>query len=187
MLDYPNLPDLKQIEEMREKLGISIIKLERNTGIKRSLISQIESGRSSTSYTNAVKLFKYLTSQVHHKNGTMEEICVKKVLSLLPTDTVLNARKIMIQKRFDCMPIIDRSGHLTGKITIFDIDRRKLGEQESKIQLEEIMDESPPTVPYDTPIDSLRSLLSFRDGDCVLLTKKGRTYGIVTPWDFVMK
>ena len=51
-------------------------------------------------------------------------------------------------------------------------------------EISEIMEESPPIVPCSTPGIQVKPFLES-SSDCVILTKKGELYGLVTLWDFM--
>jgi hypothetical protein len=58
--------------------------------------------------------------------------------------------------------------------------------QDSKTKVKEVQEEAPIVVPYNTKTDWVENFLSSI-GDLVILTKQGKDYGIVDPWDRINK
>ena len=52
--------------------------------------------------------------------------------------------------------------------------------------INDILEESPPTFPHDTPKTWIRPFLQIRN-NCVLVTKYGKIVGIVNYWDYLSK
>lgn len=182
-----DFPDLGQIKMYRESLGISQKTLAQKTGLKRPMIAQIETGRASTNYENVVRIFKYLIEQVGSIQKSVSAVCAEKIISLTPTHTLSQAKEIMREKKFDCIPICDIQLNLKGKITSMGIATlTKSNKDDSEILISDIIEDSPPTVPHNTPVSWITHFLT-NPGDCVLVTQKGKLFGIVTLWDLVFK
>ena len=177
MIQFPSLPDLTQIKEMREALKISLPKLERNTGIKRSTLRKIESGETSTSYKKATAIFNYLLKNVNETKKTVGVFCNHEIVSVLPSDTVSKARRIMNDGKFDVLPIITKTGVLRGQISIFKLNPKKI-QNENNTTVEEIAEEAPVSVPHHIPVHWIRDFLK-EPGSCVMITKNGRFIGII--------
>ena len=50
----------------------------------------------------------------------------------------------------------------------------------------DILEEAPPTFPYDTPKTWIRPILQIKNS-CVLVTKDNKITGIVNAWDYLSK
>jgi predicted transcriptional regulator len=177
MLQFPSFPDLTQIKEMREALDISLPKLEKHTGVKRSLLRKLESGESSTSYKNATAIFSYLVNAVNTTKKTVGVFSNHDIVSVIPSDTVEKARNIMNDNKFDVLPIITKNGALRGQISIFKINPKKI-KDESKTTVEEVAEEAPVSVPHNIPVHWIRDFLQ-EPGSCVMITKGGKFIGII--------
>ena len=177
LLQYPSFPDLTQIKEMREALGITLPKLERNTGVKRSLLRKLESGETSTSYKNVTSIFSYLVKSVEVTKKTVGVFSNHDIVSIPPDESVEKARKIMTDGKYDVLPIITRGGVLKGQISIFKLNPKKI-KDESKMIVEKVADEAPISVPHHTPVHWIRIFLQ-EPGACVMITKSGKYVGII--------
>lgn len=177
MLQYPNFPDLTQIKEMREALGITLPKLEKHTGVKRSLLRKLESGESSTSYKKASVIFTYLLKSVDATKKTVGVFSNHNIVSILPSDTVEKARTIMNDRKFDVLPVITREGLLKGQISVFKLNPKK-NIDESKTNVQEVLEEAPVSVPHYIPVHWIRNFLQ-EPGACVMITKSGKFIGII--------
>jgi len=175
------LPDVAEIIRLRQTLGITQQQLAKNLNLSRGTLARIESKKYNPSYSKFKKIVDYLYDKKYDINKPLVEICSKNILFLSKNTSLLQAIKVMQEKRFDAIPILDGST-LRGKITIFDA----LNSKNRKVKLSSVMSEAPPTVPFDTPISQVRNFLT-KSGDCLILTKKGQYYGIVDPWDLITK
>jgi len=177
LIQYPSFPDLTQIKEMRESLDISLPKLERNTGVKRSLLRKLESGETSTSYKNVTSIFSYLVKSVEITKKTVGVFSNHDIVSITPDETVEKARTIMTEGKYDVLPVITREGVLRGQISIFKLNPKKI-KDEGKMIVEKVADEAPISVPYYTPVHWIRIFLQ-EPGACIMITKSGKYTGII--------
>jgi len=130
-------------------------------------------------------MFGYFKKKVVKLPGTVEEICTEKPYTLSSSDKVGTAEKIMKDKEWDCIPIVDPVNNLKGKITTVRIANISNKSNYKEIPIREVIGESPPTVPYYTPTKWIIRFLT--PPDCVLVTKKGKIFGIVDLYDAVEK
>ena len=177
LLQYPSFPDLTQIKEMREALKISLPKLEKHTGVKRSLLRKLESGETSTSYKNVTAIFSYLVNSVDITNKTVGVFANHDIVSITPDETIEKARTIMTEGKFDVLPIITKGGVLRGQISIFKLNPKKI-KNESNTTVNEVSDEAPISVPHNIPVHWIRIFLQ-EPGTCVMITKSGKYTGII--------
>jgi len=177
LLQYPSFPDLTQIKEMREALKISLPKLEKHTGVKRSLLRKLESGEVSTSYKNATAIFSYLVNSVNVTKKTVGIFSNQNIVSITPDETVEKARTIMTDGKYDVLPIITKNGILRGQISIFKLNPKKI-KNESKTTVDEVSEEAPISVPHNIPVHWIRIFLQ-EPGTCVMITKSGKYVGII--------
>lgn len=173
------LPSIDEIIAMRNRLGWSQQKLAVKTAVPRGTIGRMEKGEYYPSHDKVVKILDVLYHHLDVTKKPLYKICARKIMSLSTKATLDDAAKLLIDKKFDSIPIIDGK-ILRGKITIFKLLSRRERKNNDRVSM--ILDEAPPTVPYNTPIKSVESLLKT-PGDCILLTKGGELFGIVTAWD----
>ena len=173
------LPWIDEIISMRNRLNWSQQKLAGKTGVPRGTIGRMEKGEYYPSHDKVVNILDVLYRHLDVTKKPMYKICARKIISLSTKATLDEAAELLMNKKFDSIPIIDGK-ILRGKITIFRLLSRRERKSNDKVSI--ILDEAPPTVPYNTPIKSVESLLKT-PGDCILLTKSGELFGIVTAWD----
>ena len=63
---------------------------------------------------------------------------------------------------------------------------KKQNRNPNDIMINDILEESPPTVPHDTPKTWIRPFIQIKN-NCVLVTKHGKITGIVNYWDYLSK
>ena len=87
----------------------------------------------------------------------------------------------------------DKDGLHKDTRIIFDkkgFDNRGFEKYEDKdlktIIIKDILEEAPPTFPYDTPKTWIRPILQIKNS-CVLVTKDNKITGIVNAWDYLSK
>lgn len=184
-MQVSDLPSIEEIITLRKSLGITQPKLANAIGEARGTIARMETGKYIPKYHIIQKIFEYLYSKKSPTAKPLYKLCSRKIISITPNQTLDMAIKLIIKNKFDCIPVIERKV-LKGNITIQKLATRKTNIKDSKIKISEFMDEAPPTVPYNTPVTNVESFLKTSD-DCVILTKRGEFYGIVTPWDLLNK
>ena len=179
-----SLPSLETIKRQREKLHVSQKKLANMTGVSTSMINQIESGRSKPSYDTAKKIFGSLAildgESSSHVAG---EICKMPVEKMKPTQTVNDAIKKMYEMAISQIPIFDGSEPV-GVVSEEGLVKKLATtntRQWKKTQLKDVMTSVPPIVNYDTPTNTLRTLLQFTK--CILVSKDSKIVGIITASD----
>lgn len=127
---------------------------------------------------------------------TVKELMCERVYTLRPTDTVHDARSLMIDKRVRHVPIVDVSGKFVGLITkhdilalsvsdLADIDSSERAEIESSIPLAEVMITDVVVAEEDTNLlEAARFLLEQKHG-CLPIFHQGELTGMLTDTDFV--
>jgi len=178
------LPRLVTIKQIRQKLGITQKTLAGLAGVSTSMINQVESGRSKPSYETARKIFDNLAilegRSSSHKTG---DFCNKEIIKLKPSNTLHDAIKKMHDSSISQIPIFDGVDPV-GIITEDGIVKHLAdsGEVEiKKLKLKDIMEPVPPIVDYDTPVNTIVSLIRY--SKCILVSKKSKIIGIITASD----
>ena len=183
-------PKPEEIKRFRIDLRIKQNELARVVGVTTNMITQIETGRAKPSADKYVKIFEYLYKKSDENEVKLEEIWATPIKSIKPTQTVQDAKEILDDEKLDidCLPVIDKDGHLYGKITKKGLDDlfKKTSRKADAIIIKDILEESPPTASYDTPKTWIKMFIQNRN-TCVLVTKYGKLTGFVNYWDYLSK
>ncbi len=127
---------------------------------------------------------------------TVKELMCERVYTLRPTDTVHDARCLMVEKHVRHVPIVDVAGKFVGLITkhdilalsvsdLADIDISERAEIESSIPLAEVMITDVVVAEEDTNLlEAARFLLEQKHG-CLPIFNQGELTGMLTDTDFV--
>jgi len=104
-----------------------------------------------------------------------------KVIFAKPNDTVLKISKLMMNHAISQLPVIE-NGKIIGAVTEESIIKN-LSSNIADEKVKEIMETPLPSVPENTNINMIRSLLEDYSG--VLVLRKGEVVGIVTRSDLL--
>jgi len=182
-LNVVDLPTVDYLIELRKSLGITQPQLSRAVDIPRATIARMETKKYVPKLPIIKKIYEYLYKK---QNITQKPLCdfgKKRIVSVKPNQTLDKAIDIIIKHKFECIPVIDKDV-VVGKITTMKLATRKTSTRDSKIKISNFMEESPPIVPCSTPGTIVKPFLES-SSDCVIITKKGKLYGLVTLWDFL--
>jgi predicted transcriptional regulator len=186
-LNVVDLPTIDYLIDLRQSMGITQPQLSRATGIPRATIARMETKKGSQKYTpkypDIQKIYEYLYKKQNVTEKPLCEFGKKKIEWMTSNQTLDKAIDLIIKHKFECIPIIDKNV-VVGKITTMKLATRKTSVRDSKIKISNFMEESPPIVPCSTPGTIVKPFLES-SSDCVILTKKGKLYGLVTLWDFL--
>ena len=190
------LPDLAQIRILRLRLGWTQRKLAQEAAISQSFVNKVERNEADPAYKTVKAIFHVLTEALLAKtknNGrrkTARDIMAPHVEFVSSSQTVEEARRLMIKKDFSQLPVIDNGinkGSITDKLLI-SLD----GESDRLRTIIDLMDKRFPVVDPDTKFETLRYLL---DEYSAVLVDKGRNsvgdkykekeYGIITKHDLI--
>lgn len=175
------LPDLKTIKELRTNLGLSQRQLAKKLNLSAAMINQVESGTTQPSYDTARRIFEYLFKSITNQ-VKIGVICHKEPITLTSTHKIIDAIKKMHDNEISQIPIVEKEickGIITEEKLTQLIDNDEINKS---TPLKEVMDSPPPSFDYDYPATPLRILLRY--SKCILVTKNGKIYGIVTHQDF---
>ncbi|MGI0022984.1 MAG: CBS domain-containing protein [Nitrososphaeraceae archaeon] len=176
------LPSIDEIIELRKSMGITQPQLANAVGIARGTIARMESKKYFPKYSDIQRIFEYLYSKKNIPKKPLYEFGTRKIFSVKPNQTIDKALELILKHEIDCVPVIE-GNIVKGKITTRKLATRKTNKEDSKIKSSEFMEEPPPVVSYNTPGIYVKQFLKSST-DCVILSKKGELYGLVTPWDF---
>jgi len=179
------LPDLAEIRVVRRELGWTQRDLARAAGLSQSFINKIERNQADPGYKAGKLIFQVLHEAVAGSQRVNSELkagdlMVGNVEFVASTQTVEEARKLMIKYDYSQLPVID-NGLVKGSIT----DRLLVALDPSSLQARaaDVMGKRFPVVDPDTKAETLRHLLD--EYAAVLVDKGDRQYGIVTKHDLL--
>ena len=181
---FSYVPNIRELIQLQKASKYSTTELANKLKMNRSELSQILNGKRGINHDKFIKIYNFLYKQKTKNDKPLYDICSKEIVSVKPTDSLKKAKEIMAKNKFDAIPVYDK-GKVIGKVNSFYVGTR-IYPQDTKTKVKEIMDESPIVVPYNTRTDWVENFLSSV-GDLVILTKNGKDYGIVDPWDRVNK
>ena len=182
------IPKIKEIQKFRIRLGIKQNELAKAVGVTTNMISQIETDRAKPSAENFKKIIEYFYQKSDENEMTLEEIWATPLIFLTPRQTAKDAKKHFDSTDdIDILPVLnnDEDRLLLGQISRVGFEKyleKDLGE----IIIRDILEEAPPTFPYDTPKTWIKPILQIRKS-CVLVTKDNKITGIVNVWDYLDK
>jgi predicted transcriptional regulator len=182
-LNVIDLPTVDYLIDLRKSLGISQSKLSGATDIPRATIARMETKKYEPKLSIIQTIYNYLYRKQNVTNIPLCEFGKRKIISVTPNQTIDKAIEIIIKHKFECIPVIDKK-IVRGKITTMKLATRKTSADDSRIKVSDFMEESPPIVPCLTPGSHVKPFLEAAS-DCVILTKNGELYGLVTLWDFL--
>ena len=177
------LPTIDYLIELRKSLRITQPQLARIIDEPRSTIARIESKKYEPKFEMIQKIYNFLHKKQTISQKPLCEFGKRKIKSVNSFQTLDKAIDLIIKYKFECVPVID-DDIVKGKITTMKLATRKTSTRDSKIKISKFMEESPPIVPCSTPGVFVKPFLES-SSDCVILTQKGKLYGLVTLWDFL--
>jgi CBS domain-containing membrane protein len=126
----------------------------------------------------------------------VKELMSNELYTLKSTNTIHQARKLMLNKRIRHVPIVDEQGEFVGLLTkhdvlgasvsaLADIDDQERYELESNIPISEIMITKVVVAEEDTSLlEAARFMLKQKQG-CLPIFRDSKLVGILTEADFV--
>ena len=176
------LYELSEIKKIRKSLGLTQTDLAKRANVSQSLIAKIESGKIDPTFTKTKKIFDTLNDMENKEEIKAEELMNRKVVSISPVDSIKESVSKMKKFEISQMPVID--GHnvvgLVSESTLLDA---LMSKKSNKI--EEIMEESPPTVSKTASVKVVSSLLKHYP--VVLVSESGKLVGLITKADLLSK
>jgi len=169
---------LEDIKKIRKKLGLTQHDLAKRASVSQSLIAKIEARKIDPTFSKSQKIFLALEelTQKHEKKAS--DIMQDKIISINPDTDIKEAIKMMKKFQISQMPVIQdqKSVGLISEATILDAI---INEKHSKVR--GIMENSPPIVASETPLNVVTSLLKFFP--MVLVSNDGNLVGVITKVD----
>jgi predicted transcriptional regulator len=183
------IPELTEIKNLRETLGLSQRQLARECNIQASFVNMIEKGHSDPSYKVLKKIFEYLDLKSHEKLDkltTAKKICNRPLIAAKKSDNLEDTLKQMQNKDISQIPVLE-SGGCIGLVTEHSLVKF-LGdngtEKLASSRVKDVMEIPPPILDEDSKIT--KNIINLiHDSRCILVAEKGKPFGIITKIDLV--
>jgi len=166
------------LRKLRLEAGLTQRELAKLVGVSQAHIAKIEMGKVDPRLSTVNKILETLTEG---EGKTCKDIMTGNVISVRPTDTILEASELMIKYAISQLPVVE-DGVIIGTVTEESIIRN-LSSTIAEKRIEEVMEAPLPSVPEETPVSRIRSLLEDHPG--VLAVRKGKVVGIITRSDLL--
>lgn len=175
------MEDPRWIGEQRRKLGMTQQQLARMAGVSQSLVAKIERGSVDAAYSKVKAITEALSRVSIGKEKLARDIMHRGVQAASVSDTLHSAAAKMNRAGISQMPVSEE-GKLVGSISEQAILAKfSSGKNIAKMAVREAMEGAFPSVPPNTPLSSIASLL--RHHGAVLVLERGAACGIITKAD----
>lgn len=174
-----DMTKLEEIKTLRRSFGITQNELAKLAGVSQSLIARIESGRVDPAYSKVEKIFDALEKIKRPEGVTAGKLMRKNIISINSDQKITKAAGIMKKYNISQLPVIDKSS-IVGLISERGISHSV---SENPKFVKDIMEDAPPLVSINTPLDALTHLLDYNYA--VLVTDNGKIKGIITRADLL--
>ena len=184
------LPSVQDLGKMRKNLGISQKEIAKVVGVSQSYIARMEKGDINPTYENVKKIYSYLYSyskKADNMDLKASDIMAKKVISILPTDSIMKALDLMKDMGISQMPVASMDGRVIGTVSESDLNemliRGVTPDSMKRMTVTRIMSAPLPQLPMDTPISAIYPMLRF--SNAVLVMDLLNLKGIITKADIL--
>ncbi|MBI4399183.1 CBS domain-containing protein, partial [Candidatus Micrarchaeota archaeon] len=154
--------------------------------VSQSLIAKVEAGKIDPSYSNAKNIFDVLESLEDSEQLKAKDVMSKEIIFIKKGETIAKAAEIMAKNKVSQLPILD-GDKIVGSVSEQTISAKIAGGGDMKrisaYKVEDVMEESFPSVDEETPLSVLATLLRYNDA--VLIMKRGKLGGIVSKADLL--
>ena len=163
---------------MRLEAGLTQSQLAKMVGVSQAHIAKIEGEKVDPRLSTVNKILEILTSR---KRKKCSEIMTRDVIVTTPKEKIKKVCEIMVKNAISQVPVLE-GGRVVGMITEEGIVKN-LRSNVAEEPVENIMEPPLPSVPEDTDVAAIRSILETHSG--VLVTRKGKLVGIITRSDLL--
>lgn len=121
------------------------------------------------------------------REGDVRSIMVTDVVTVLPSTSVIEVSRLMLEKNVRCILVCDDDRNLMGLVTDSDLVFATAGkvEQALRAPISDIMTQNPIAVNQDVDIYDIVAIMSDRGFRRVPVVNNGRVVGIVSVSDIV--
>ncbi len=184
------LPSVQDLGKMRKNLGISQKEIAKMVGVSQSYIARMEKGDINPTYENVKKIYSYLYSyskKADNMDLKASDIMARKVITILPTDSIMKALDLMKDMGISQMPVSSMDGRVIGTVSESDLNemliRGVTPDSMKRMTVSRIMSAPLPQLPMDTPISAIYPMLRF--SNAVLVMDLLDLKGIITKADIL--
>lgn len=174
--------ELSEIKKIRKTLELTQSELAKKANVSQSLIAKIEAGKIDPTFTKTKKIFETLDYLQNKEEVKAEELMNTKIISVAPDNTIKESIEKMKKFGISQMPVLDNS-HVVGLVAESTLLDALMSGKSKKIQ--EIMEETPPTVSKTASIKVISNLLKHYQ--VVLVSDSGKLAGLITKADLLAK
>lgn len=174
--------ELEEIKKIRKALNLTQTDLAKKSNVSQSLIAKIESGKIDPTFTKTKRIFETLAYLEKKDAVKAEEVMNSKLISVSSQESIKNSIAIMKKFNISQMPVIEehKAIGLISESILLDALITNKGKN-----VEDIMEEVPPTVSKMASIQIVSSLL--RHYPMVLVSDSGKLIGLITKSDLLGK
>ncbi len=180
------LPTGAELREKRLELGLTQKEVADRAGISQPLVARIEKGGVDPRLSTLSRLVEVLNETATAQMPHARDLIGGGIASVAPQDNIRRATKIMRERGFSQIPVIDR-GRPVGLISTDSLVERVQQSDDPKalgrMRVMDVMEKAPPSVADDAHFSTLEDLLSRNPA--VLVTRDGDYVGIVTKADLL--
>jgi predicted transcriptional regulator len=174
---------IEKIGRMRRQMGLTQKKLASLAGVSQSLIAKIESGRIDPAYSKVMSIMEALESEGKKGKKACGDVMTRNIVSVTPSDALMKAVSLMRQKDISQLPVIE-AGKCVGSLSDGMVVDLVAGHRDlSHLHVREVMKDSYPVLPANSPADVAADLLHHYRA--VLVEKGGNLAGIITRADLL--
>ena len=166
------------LKKLRTEAGLTQRQLAVLVGVSQAHIAKIEKENVDPRLSTVNKILQVLTEGEGKK---CRDIMTPKVIFAKPKNKILKVSKIMMKHAISQLPVME-NGRVIGTVTEESIIKN-LSSNIADARVEEVMETPLPSVPENTNISMIRSLLEDHSG--VLVMRKGDVVGIITRSDLL--
>ena len=186
-----SLPTPEDIKKLRKKVGLTQTELAKLAGVSQSLIARIEKGTVDPRLSTLRKIIEAikLVEMRAKKAKSAKDVMYSPVITIKSSEKVKKAIELMEKYAISQLPVVNDKGVPVGSITESTVLKKLLsGEPEKilKLKVEEIMEESFPTITTSTNIKDIQQLI-LKKYPAVLVMEKGKIVGIITKIDLITR
>ena len=176
---------LSEVKAMRTRLGLTQAQLAELAGVTQAYISKIEARTVDPRFSTLEKISKALErATAMEKRANVGQIMTSPIVAVKSDDRVDKAIHLMKSHDISQLPVLDEEVQVGSISEATVVQRIASGENMARLlkhNVDEIMENSFPTVSKDTEIDVVYSLLEHEPA--IIVVEHGKVIGIVTKAD----
>jgi len=176
--------EISQLKEIRKQLNLSQTEFAKQSGVSQSLIAKIEAGHLDPSYSKVKMIFETIDRLSHKQEISAKEIMQKGIITVKPSEPLIDIVAIMNKKAISQVPVIDGK-QIIGLITEKEILEKMGQDNIVHLKAQDVMIDPPPIISEETKISAIKSLIRYYQ--IIIVAKKGDFVGVITKSDLLKK